>query len=546
MGYSSGFGTTEKGELASLDQQFDWQLDHSVSPPRWVGGLAGLNSGAYNAITSTTVGADEALDVNVVGSIVPVTEYTEDAAKSGNASGGSLMVVRRDTPTAITPAAGDWYPLTGNDYGALWASLADPDGNELEFVKDNDNWSAAQHGIPIFGVDKESSPDKWRGINVDVDGILFTHPTNSNHDQIEFKNLDYDTGGATDTRSAFGLLLPASGGGVAAPGDATNGLDVDVTRVKPDGTNTMPSLDAVGRAGFVKITDGVDTADVIDSGTYAGVGAYILDGSGNPITAFGGGTQYTEGDTDATITGTALMFESNTGTNLLSVVNNSTPLPVGDAGGSLTVDQATGTNLHTVVDSGTITTVTTVTNLGASNPSAAMADDTANPTIPKIQNYGMVYDPGDANWDRMRAINATLNTAAPDSGIQAVGLVAQLDDTSPTAITEDQFGNLRMDGGRALLADIGGGFPTFGQIATVGTSATQMSSGSTNVRKITIKALTTNVDTVYIGGSGVTTSTGFPLLPGEEKTWQGWMDKASFYGRTATASNQGLAFEYQV
>src|SRR5262245_59966637 len=26
-------------------------------------------------------------------------------------------------------------------------------------------------------------------------------------------------------------------------GDATNGLDVDVTRMKPDGTNTMPSMD---------------------------------------------------------------------------------------------------------------------------------------------------------------------------------------------------------------------------------------------------------------------------------------------------------------
>lgn len=35
----------------------------------------------------------------------------------------------------------------------------------------------------------------------------------------------------------------------------------------------------------------------------------ILDGSGNQITSFGGGTQYTEGDTDTTITGTAAMME---------------------------------------------------------------------------------------------------------------------------------------------------------------------------------------------------------------------------------------------
>lgn len=84
---------------------------------------------------------------------------------------------------------------------------------------------------------------------------------------------------------------------------------------------------------------------------YAGAMA-IVDGSGNQITSFGGGTQYTEADTDASITGTALMFESNTGTNTLSVVNNSTPLPVGDAGGSLTVDNA-GTFAVQAAQSGT-------------------------------------------------------------------------------------------------------------------------------------------------------------------------------------------------
>ena len=52
----------------------------------------------------------------------------------------------------------------------------------------------------------------------------------------------------------------------------------------------------------------------------------------------GGGVQYTEGDTDATITGTALMFESNTTTSGVSVVSNSAPLPISDAGGVLTVD----------------------------------------------------------------------------------------------------------------------------------------------------------------------------------------------------------------
>ncbi len=64
------------------------------------------------------------------------------------------------------------------------------------------------------------------------------------------------------------------------------------------------------------------------TGATTAVTVQIADGSGNQITSFGGGTQYTDGDTDASITGTAIMFETNTGTNAIGVVNASNPLPV--------------------------------------------------------------------------------------------------------------------------------------------------------------------------------------------------------------------------
>lgn len=71
----------------------------------------------------------------------------------------------------------------------------------------------------------------------------------------------------------------------------------------------------------------------------------------NIVAGSSSGTEYTEGDVDATIIGTAVMFESDTGTNTLSVVNNTTPLPISDAGGSLTIDGSVtanaGTNLNT-------------------------------------------------------------------------------------------------------------------------------------------------------------------------------------------------------
>lgn len=63
-----------------------------------------------------------------------------------------------------------------------------------------------------------------------------------------------------------------------------------------------------------------------------------------------------------------------------------------------------------------------------------------------VENFADVFN--GSTWDRQRSIiNATNSTG---TGIAAAGIMAQLDDTSPTAITENQFGNLRMSPERAL------------------------------------------------------------------------------------------------
>lgn len=73
-------------------------------------------------------------------------------------------------------------------------------------------------------------------------------------------------------------------------GTITNGVDVDVTRMTPDGTNVMPSMDAPNRAAYVELTDGTnvftfDTAfsdAEVTSQTHMNVGAmtYGLNAAG--------------------------------------------------------------------------------------------------------------------------------------------------------------------------------------------------------------------------------------------------------------------------
>lgn len=100
-----------------------------------------------------------------------------------------------------------------------------------------------------------------------------------------------DDCGAPGHAQIVKLAISTDGSATLIPADATNGIDVDVTRVKPDGTNTMPSLDAAARAGFAKLTDGTLTAGLVDETGASAVDAQAVGGgtphdavdSGNPV-----------------------------------------------------------------------------------------------------------------------------------------------------------------------------------------------------------------------------------------------------------------------
>lgn len=110
---------------------------------------------------------------------------------------------------------------------------------------------------------------------------------------------------------------------------------------------------------------------------------------------------------------------------------------------------------------------------------AAITDVLANPTAPAVASFPMIFSGttwfrwyaasavtdgstappiiapfvfNGTNYDRVRgAANATNTTG---TGIQSIANLAQFDDVSPTAITENQFGNLRMSTNRNLYDTI--------------------------------------------------------------------------------------------
>ena len=129
-------------------------------------------------------------------------------------------------------------------------------------------------------------------------------------------------------------------------------------------TDTFPAASTVGPLP-VKISDGTLSADVIDRGTYSGVGTYILDAAGDPIASFGGGTQYVDGAARGTATGTLGMVDD--GANIQSMKGDSsgrplvtidTALPAGTALiGKVGIDQTTDGTTNFVRTRGKLTTL---------------------------------------------------------------------------------------------------------------------------------------------------------------------------------------------
>jgi hypothetical protein len=171
--------------------------------------------------------------------------------------------------------------------------------------------------------------------------------------------------------------------GTAADGVLVNlGSNNDVT---VSNTVAVEIIDGISVSiADVTVTNAVDVAgdlgpvEQIDLTNSNPVLVAIVDGSGDQITAFGGGTQYTEGDTDASITGTAMLMEvaANALAPVQGTVADGLLVNLGsnnDVAVSGSVTANAGTNLNTsalALESGG--------NLAAIAASASVLDDWDN------------------------------------------------------------------------------------------------------------------------------------------------------------------------
>ena len=135
------------------------------------------------------------------------------------------------------------------------------------------------------------------------------------------------------------------------------------------------------------------------------------------------------------------------------------------------------------------------------------ADGLASSTV-SLATFSFSYNFNGTTFDRGRSI--INGTDSVGTGIQAVGLVAQFDNTSPTAITENQFGNVRMAADRSLHVKETNSFLNI--VAGQATTVVKASAGTLHSIVFNSAATATNTTIIYDHPSGVGTVIGRPAV----------------------------------
>lgn len=280
-------------------------------------------------------------------------------------------------------------------------------------------------------------------------------------------------------------------------------------------TNGALNVDASFSAASVAINDGSNTslkASVVESTDDSGVyGLVALNPDGSEISGGGGGG------------GTSSNFGAAFPT-------------AGTAAGA-----SDGTDMQPLLVDGS-------GNLKVTLPSAVtLSDSLSNPTAPPSGSYLLGWNT--TTWERLRADEGD---GAPSTGLlNIMGMLynGSTYDRMPGDKTNGAYVNVKVLPALAAGANAIGTVGTTSAVVNVGqktvnTSAVQISSSSTvPTNGIIVRALAGNSAPIYVGGSGVTTSTGYELCVGESISFT--CNLNTLYIISATSTTDGVCYNVE-
>lgn len=353
----------------------------------------------------------------------------------GSASGGGQLIPGSSTDGLLVNLG------SNNDVTVTGSVTADTElPSATTLADDLTPGSAPYLGSLMYGyVSADSNWDRWRmtGDNADSIGTASTGHMQVLSHLMGYNGTTWDrlrstiadgllvNLGSNNDVTVTGTVTVQDGGNVISVDDAGGSITVDgavtVSATNLDIRDLSAASDSVAVHGDVGI---LDQLDLTNSNPAA---VAIVDSNGDQITSFGGGTQYTEGDIDASITGTAMMMEvgSNTLQPVQGTVADGLLVNLGSNNdvtvtGSVTANA--GTNLNTsalALESGG--------NLAAAAASLSVIDDWDETDRAKVNlivgQAGVQGGSGAVSATTQRVVLAT-DVALP-TGSNVIGAVTQ-------------------------------------------------------------------------------------------------------------------------
>ena len=175
-----------KVNIQGIDSENPLAVVLTYKGKEYIGGAGGIGGGPDN------VGIKNAANTR----ISPATEETlllvktalenlEINADSINLNTDTLEALIASTNAKLDTLNAKNFSTAANQTNGLQKTqVVDSSGAELEMIKQNDNFNAANHGIIIYGLDGVSNPNKYRQLKCDADGMLTIHITDIAHNTI--------------------------------------------------------------------------------------------------------------------------------------------------------------------------------------------------------------------------------------------------------------------------------------------------------------------------------------------------------------------------
>ena len=251
-------------------------------------------------------------------------------------------------------------------------------------------------------------------------------------------------------------ILKIDENGHFALGGLTNDASLELRNLRVDPSTNRLLVDAgTISASFTSNTEYDEDAAFSNGDTGSFVLGVRQDADTSPVTADGdyhalifddSGALKVNVKTSALPSGASTSAKQDTANTSLSSIDGKIP-SLGQA-----LETASVPVVLTAAQLSTLTPVSSVTADTELPSAAALSDTLSNPTTPQVGADILLWDAGNTQWLRaQKVVHATNSTGG---GIQAVGILAEYDESSPTAITENQFGNIRISANRNLYSTI--------------------------------------------------------------------------------------------